>query len=123
MYIPLPQSIFVGHEALLFCYLFTFGELGMMTALALSDLGPGTLWNQLTSGRDVLFWLMVGGFIWVIGDALSSATGEEQERWKEAALRECWRYRIAIDFCGSANAGYPISERRKTQAEACWTGF
>jgi drug/metabolite transporter (DMT)-like permease len=51
-----------------FVTFFTFGELGMMTALAVSYLGIPLLWRELMGARDVLFWLMLGGFIWVIGD-------------------------------------------------------
>jgi hypothetical protein len=40
----------------------------MMCALAIGYLGLGLLWRELTSAREVLFWLMLGGFIWVIGD-------------------------------------------------------
>ena len=40
----------------------------MMAALAIGYLGLVPLWHELTSVRDVLFWLMLGGFIWVIGD-------------------------------------------------------
>jgi hypothetical protein len=39
-----------------------------MTTLAITYLGVHPLWQQLSSARDVLFWLMLGGFIWVIGD-------------------------------------------------------
>jgi hypothetical protein len=53
---------------LCFVTFFTFGELGMMSALAVSYLGLAPLWHQLQSARDVLFWLMLGGFIWVMGD-------------------------------------------------------
>jgi hypothetical protein len=51
-----------------FITFFTFGELGMMAALAISYLGLTSLWRELQAARDVLFWLMLGGFIWVIGD-------------------------------------------------------
>jgi hypothetical protein len=51
-----------------FVTFFTFGELGMMATLAVSYLGLAPLWRELTSARDVLFWLMLGGFVWVIGD-------------------------------------------------------
>src|SRR5260370_30065031 len=47
---------------------FPFGELGMMSTLAVSYLGVTQLLRELQSARDVLFWLMLGGFIWVIGD-------------------------------------------------------
>jgi hypothetical protein len=33
-----------------------------------SYLGFPALWRELVSARGVLFWLMAGGFIWVIGD-------------------------------------------------------
>jgi hypothetical protein len=51
-----------------FVTFFTVGELGTMTALALSYLGTVRLWHELVSVRTALFWLMLGGFIWVIGD-------------------------------------------------------
>jgi len=51
-----------------FVTFFTFGELGMMSALAVSYLGVAPLLRELQSARDVLFWLTLGGFIWVIGD-------------------------------------------------------
>jgi len=52
-----------------FVAFFTIGELGMMLALALTESGGVSgLWHQLASAKDVLFWLMLGGFVWVIGD-------------------------------------------------------
>jgi len=51
-----------------FVTFFTFGELGMMATLTVSYLGFAVLWRELVSARAVLFWLMAGGFIWVIGD-------------------------------------------------------
>ncbi len=52
-----------------FVTFFTLGELGMMTALALADRGgPAALIAELGRARDVLFWLLLGGFIWVVGD-------------------------------------------------------
>jgi drug/metabolite transporter (DMT)-like permease len=68
MYIPYRKAYLSGMNPLSFVTFFTFGELGMMTTLAVSSLGLRPLWQQLTSARDVLFWLMLGGFIWVIGD-------------------------------------------------------
>ena len=68
MYIPYRKAYLTGMNPLSFVTFFTFGELGMMFALAVSYLGLAPLWQQLTSARDVLFWLMLGGFIWVIGD-------------------------------------------------------
>jgi Sugar transport protein len=41
----------------------------MMTALALTYSGGATpLWAQLSGARHVLFWLLAGGFVWVVGD-------------------------------------------------------
>jgi drug/metabolite transporter (DMT)-like permease len=68
MYVPYRKAYLSGMNPLSFVTFFTFGELGMMSALAISYLGLARLWHELTSARDVLFWLMLGGFIWVIGD-------------------------------------------------------
>jgi drug/metabolite transporter (DMT)-like permease len=68
MYIPYRKAYLTGMNPLSFVTFFTFGELGMMGTLAVSYTGMGPLWQQLVDARDVLFWLMVGGFIWVIGD-------------------------------------------------------
>src|SRR5438034_7987973 len=52
-----------------FITFFTIGELVMMTALAVSDRGGVTaLAAELGRARDVLFWLLCGGFVWVVGD-------------------------------------------------------
>lgn len=68
MYIPYRKAYLTGMNPLSFVTFFTFGEVGMMSALALSYLGAVPLWRELLGARDVLFWLMLGGFIWVIGD-------------------------------------------------------
>ena len=68
MYIPYRKAYLSGMNPLSFVTFFTFGELGMMAALAIGYLGLAPLWHELNSARDVLFWLMLGGFIWVIGD-------------------------------------------------------
>src|SRR5258705_432286 len=160
MYIPYRKAYLTGMNPLSFVTFFTFGELGMMSALAVGYLGLGPLWHELNSARDVLFWLMLDGFIWVIGDvfqqyaakyvgisrgillsnsnqlwgllwgifvfgelpgngastymqvvggsllmmlgvgaiALSSATGKEQTRWKDAAQRESQRNGVSADY-------------------------
>src|SRR5690242_20783518 len=160
MYVPYRKAYLSGMNPLSFVTFFTFGELGMMSTLAIGYLGLVSLWQQLMQARDVLFWLMFGGFIWVIGDvfqqyaakysgisrgiplsntnqlwrllwglfvfgelrgsgaatyaqvvggsllmmlgvgaiAFSSATGHEQDQWKEAARRESQRYSIAPDY-------------------------
>jgi glucose uptake protein GlcU len=68
MYIPYRKAYLSGMNPLSFVTFFTFGELGMMAALAIAYLGLSRLWHELMRARDVLFWLMLGGFIWVIGD-------------------------------------------------------
>ena len=160
MYIPYRKAYLTGMNPLSFVTFFSFGELGMMSALSIGSLGLAPLWHELLSARSVIFWLILGGFVWVIGDifqqyaakyvgisrgiplsnsnqlwgllwgilvfgelhgrgssiyleviggsllmmlgvaaiALSSATGQEQTRWKAAALRESDRYGVASDF-------------------------
>lgn len=69
MYIPYRKAYLTGMSPLSFITFFTVGELGMMTALAVGFSGGVTLlWRELASAREVLFWLLVGGFVWVIGD-------------------------------------------------------
>ena len=69
MYIPYRKAYLTGMNPLSLVAFFTIGELGMMLALALTEAGGViALWRQLVEARDVLFWLMLGGFVWVIGD-------------------------------------------------------
>lgn len=69
MYIPYRKAYLTGMNPLSFVAFFTIGELGMMLTLALAY-GGGfrALLHQLALARSVLFWLMLGGFVWVIGD-------------------------------------------------------
>ncbi|MGB7728200.1 MAG: GRP family sugar transporter [Candidatus Acidiferrum sp.] len=167
MYIPYRKAYLTGMNPLSFVTFFTFGELGMMAALALTYNGLAPLWHELILARTVIFWLMLGGFIWVIGDlfqqyaakyvgigrgiplsntnqlwgllwgifvfgelhgkshatylqviggsllmmlgvgaiALSSATGQEQMHWKEAAGRESTRYNVSADYVAARFEG------------------
>ena len=68
MYIPYRKAYLTGMNPLSFVTFFSFGEVGMMGALAVSFTGAAGLWRQLADAREVLFWLMLGGFVWVIGD-------------------------------------------------------
>ncbi len=69
MYIPYRKAYLTGMSPLSFITFFTVGELGMMTALALVySGGTAPLWSQLSGARHVLFWLLAGGFVWVVGD-------------------------------------------------------
>ena len=69
MYIPYRKAYLTGMSPLSFVTFFTVGELGMMTALAVFySGGVSPLWRELVGARQVLFWLLLGGFVWVIGD-------------------------------------------------------
>jgi len=183
MYIPYRKAYLTGMNPLAFVTFFTFGELGMMVALAISYTGLGQLWKEVVNARAVTFWLMLGGFIWVIGDlfqqyaakyvgisrgiplsntnqlwgllwgvlvfgelrgkgatayveviggsllmmlgvgaiALSSATGEEQTRWREAALRESVRYGVAPEYVEARLDGrQAASEARPRHSALDW---
>jgi len=68
MYIPYRKAYLTGMSPLAFVTFFTVGELVSMgiIALTISD-GPAVA-AELAAARGVLFWLMLGGFVWVIGD-------------------------------------------------------
>jgi hypothetical protein len=69
MYIPYRKAYLTGMSPLSFITFFTIGELVMMSSIALVFSGGlAPLWDQLSAARDVLFWLLLGGFVWVIGD-------------------------------------------------------
>lgn len=69
MYIPYRKAYLTGMNPLSFVTFFTIGELVMMTALALAYLdGPTGVWRELALARTVLFWILLGGFVWVVGD-------------------------------------------------------
>jgi len=68
MYIPYRKAYLTGMNPLSFITFFTIGELATMTLLALTYRGATALWRELASARPVLFWLMLGGFVWVLGD-------------------------------------------------------
>ena len=68
MYIPYRKAYLTGMNPLSFLTFFTVGELVTMIALAVGYKGAAPLWQELMSARSMLFWLMLGGFVWVIGD-------------------------------------------------------
>jgi drug/metabolite transporter (DMT)-like permease len=69
MYIPYRKAYLTGMSPLSFITFFTLGELGMMGALAIIYTGGvAPLWQELAATRQVLFWFLLGGFVWVIGD-------------------------------------------------------
>lgn len=172
MYVPYRKAYLTGMNPLSFIAFFTIGELGMMLTLALGyGGGPDFLIHQLELAKPVLFWLMLGGFVWVIGDlfqqyaakyigisrgiplsntnqlwgllwgilvfgelhgrsaslyvqviggsllmaagagaiALSSVTGNEHARWKQAAEREGQRYGVDADYVQAGLSGNDAS--------------
>lgn len=69
MYIPYRKAYLTGMNPLSFVTFFTLGELGTMSALAIGVSGGfAPLVAELGRARPVLFWLLLGGFIWVVGD-------------------------------------------------------
>jgi drug/metabolite transporter (DMT)-like permease len=69
MYIPYRKAYLTGMSPLAFVTCFTIGELGMMGTLAVRySGGVGALSGALHSARGAVFWLLLGGFIWVVGD-------------------------------------------------------
>jgi drug/metabolite transporter (DMT)-like permease len=69
MYVPYRKAYLTGMNPLSFLAFFTIGELGMMLTLAVAyGGGSDALIHQLELAKPVLFWLMLGGFVWVIGD-------------------------------------------------------
>jgi drug/metabolite transporter (DMT)-like permease len=69
MYIPYRKAYLTGMSPLAFITFFTIGELVTMTAIATTfSGGVAPLWSELRAALPVLFWLLLGGFVWVIGD-------------------------------------------------------
>ena len=71
MYVPYRKAYLTGMNPLSFVAFFTIGELVTMSILAITYAGgTAALLGELVKTREVLFWLLLGGFIWVIGDLL-----------------------------------------------------
>jgi drug/metabolite transporter (DMT)-like permease len=71
MYVPYRKAYLTGMNPLSFVAFFTIGELVTMGILAVTYVGGvSALIRELARMREVLFWLLLGGFIWVIGDLL-----------------------------------------------------
>ncbi|QMV18886.1 EamA family transporter [Granulicella sp. 5B5] len=69
MYVPYRKAYLSGMNPLSFVTAFTVGELGMMFLLTWTlDGGAHSSAFQLTRNQHLLFWLFLGGFIWVVGD-------------------------------------------------------
>lgn len=69
MYVPYRKAYLTGMNPLSFVAFFTIGELVTMSVVAIAYSGGATpLIQQLVQAKDALFWLLLGGFVWVIGD-------------------------------------------------------
>jgi drug/metabolite transporter (DMT)-like permease len=69
MYIPYRKAYITGMNPLTFLTYFTVGEMSTVTVVAILFLGgTGPFWHELSANRGVLFWPLLGGFMWVIGD-------------------------------------------------------
>ncbi len=69
MYVPYRKAYLSGMNPLTFVSAFTVGELGTMLALVWwLDGGAHSSAFQFARYHGVLFWLFLGGFVWVIGD-------------------------------------------------------
>jgi drug/metabolite transporter (DMT)-like permease len=69
MYVPYRKAYISGMNPLSFVTAFTVGELGTVLALTLIlDGGIHSTAFQLFHMPGVLFWLFLGGFVWVVGD-------------------------------------------------------
>ena len=69
MYVPYRKAYLSGMNPLSFVTIFTVGELATMILLTWTlDSGGGASILALARGGRMLFWLFLGGFVWVIGD-------------------------------------------------------
>jgi drug/metabolite transporter (DMT)-like permease len=69
MYVPYRKAYLSGMNPLSFVTVFTVGELGTVLALTLAfDGGLHSSAFHLLHTPGLLFWLFLGGFVWVIGD-------------------------------------------------------
>lgn len=69
MYVPYRKAYLSGMNPLSFVTAFTVGELGTVLGLTLVlDGGMHSSAFELFHMPGVLFWLFLGGFVWVIGD-------------------------------------------------------
>lgn len=71
MYVPYRKAYLSGMNPLSFVTAFTVGELGTMFVLVWTlDGGRNSSVFHLANSGKWLFWLFLGGFVWVIGDLL-----------------------------------------------------
>lgn len=69
MYIPYRKAYVTGMNPLTFLTFFTFGEMTTITVVVVAFLGGvAPFWHELIANRNILFWPLLGGFMWVVGD-------------------------------------------------------
>ncbi len=69
MYVPYRKAYVSGMNPLSFVTAFTFGELGsVFTLIWALDGGRHSSAFHFAQFRPILFWLFLGGFVWVVGD-------------------------------------------------------
>ncbi len=69
MYISYRKAYITGMNPLTFLTYFTFGEMSTVAIVAIAFTGgAGQFWRELSADRNILFWPMLGGFMWVVGD-------------------------------------------------------
>ena len=69
MYVPYRKAYLSGINPLSFVTVFTIGELATVFALVLAlDGGTKSAVFHSPQTRHLLFWLFLGGFVWVVGD-------------------------------------------------------
>jgi drug/metabolite transporter (DMT)-like permease len=69
MYVPYRKAYLSGMNPLSFVTVFTVGELATMFLLTWTlDGGMHSSAFQLMHSKQLLFWLFLGGFVWVVGD-------------------------------------------------------
>lgn len=73
MYIPYRKAYITGMNPLTFLTYFTIGEMTTVAVVAIVFLGGiEPFWTQLSLNRNILFWPLLGGFMWVVGDLLQN---------------------------------------------------
>lgn len=73
MYISYRKAYITGMNPLSFLTFFTVGEIVAVTIVSIEFLGGvAPFWRELEANRGILFWPLLGGFMWVIGDLLQN---------------------------------------------------
>jgi glucose uptake protein GlcU len=68
-YIPFRKAYLTGLNPFTFLTFFTFGEMTTMTIIAVGFMGGlSPFARELALHREILFWPLLGGFMWVVGD-------------------------------------------------------